>query len=602
MAKKLLIILLCLCMVFSCAACAGTTDTESSAPESSSQTESKTESSGSGEDEPAEPSYQFTPILNGNPDGMEWKQDTSPVEMSVYLGLGNSQVWDWGADPVSAEITARTGVSLEYMFDETGDGTQLQLWMAADDPLPDFLQWIGYGSTVFDNLKTGGYIYDLNELFEQYAPVSKETLLVGTETFCTDEEGRLWMLNHNAFGLDQPTEKVLVAWGSNVARGDILKELGLELGDELGTSEELLDMLAQVKENHPDVKYPITLQLGLHWPFYASFGGVCAENGMYYDRSDDQVYYWWQDEEAGKDALRFANRLYREGYVNKEWFTLDDDQQKAALLQGDIFLYTHVNTYDHSVINSELYENSNHEKWYTVVGPMVEEGKEYKYAMSFLPFTGGGICISTDTADPARAIRFLSWTCSEEGQMLIFCGIEGKDYEVVYDDSIDLNVPQYIGEAKAALDTADWQDTLGIGKWFWHSTMPGFWQFLTMYGQKISRDTDTSNPVALNASEGTYVYPKNYYRTDLVECCAMGVSITADSDAGLIQSKISEYISDYMINVYLADSDAAFENAYAELISKVDEFDPNHVLRDEMSRQALERKAKLEESGIVWAD
>ena len=82
----------------------------------------------------------------------------------------------------------------------------------------------------------------------------------------------------------------------------------------------------------------------------------------------------------------------------------------------------------------------------------------------------------------------------------------------------------------------------------------------------------------------------------------MGVSITADSDAGLIQSKISEYISDYMINVYLADSDAAFENAYAELISKVDEFDPNHVLRDEMSRQALERKAKLEESGIVWAD
>ena len=55
------------------------------------------------------------------------------------------------------------------------------------------------------------------------------------------------MLNHNAFGLDQPTEKVLVAWGSNVARGDILKELGLELGDELGTSEELLDMLAQVK-------------------------------------------------------------------------------------------------------------------------------------------------------------------------------------------------------------------------------------------------------------------------------------------------------------------------------------------------------------------
>ena len=137
---------------------------------------------------------------------------------------------------------------------------------------------------------------------------------------------------------------------------------------------------------------------------------------------------------------------------------------------------------------------------------------------------------------------------------------------------------------------------------FWHSTMPGFWQFLTMYGQKISRDIDTSNPVALNASEGTYVYPKNYYRTDLVECCAMGVNIPADSDAGLIQSKISEYISDYMINVYLADSDAAFENAYAELISKVDEFDPNHVLRDEMSRQALERKAKLEESGIVWAD
>ena len=602
MKKKLLMILLALSLCFSLVACAQTGTEDSSLPEETSQEkESQTDSQEEETPENTPPAYQYTPVLYGNPEGMEWKQDTSPINLSIYLAMPNSGEFNWGSDHITQTITERTGVTLEYLWDETGDNTQLQLWMAAGDPLPDYLQWISKNTTIFDNLKSGGYIYDLNELFDEYAPISKETLLGGTEAFCSDEDGALWLLDANAFGLDQPNEKILVGWGFTVGRGDILAEYDLSLGDELGTPEDLLAMLADVKTNHPDVKFPITVMLGQAFPFYASFGGVAADNGTYFDPDDNNVYYWWQDQEAGKDALRFINQLYREGYLNKEWFTFDAEQRSAALLAGDIFLYTHVNTYDHTPINAQLYENTNGEQWYSVVRPVVEEGVTFQYATSYLPSTGYGIAISTDTDDPARAIRFLSYTCSEEGQMLIFCGVEGVDYEVQLDEATGLNVPIFTGEAKEAISTNDWGGKLGIGKWFWHGSMPAYWQFLTMYGQMLSQDSDHATPVAANAATGGYIYPK-YGNTTLIESCSLGVNIAPDSDAGLIQTQIDEYINDYMLNIYLAESDDAFEAAYNELLSKVAEFDANGILAAEKSRQALERKALLEEAGIVWTN
>ncbi|MBE6885185.1 MAG: hypothetical protein E7487_11375 [Ruminococcaceae bacterium] len=607
MKKKLLMILLALSLCFSLVACAQTGTEDSSLPEESSQEEEnqtdsqEEETSGEETPENTPPAYQYTPVLYGNPEGMEWKQDTSPINLSIYFAMPNSGEFNWGSDHITQTITERTGVTLEYLWDETGDNTQLQLWMAAGDPLPDYLQGISRNTTIFDNLKSGGYIYDLNELFDEYAPISKDTLLGGTEDFCSDEDGSLWMYDTNAFGLDQPTQKILALWGWNVARGDLLAEHDLALGDSLGTPDELLEMLAAVKEDHPEVKFPITVELGLAFPFYQAFGGIPSDNGTYFDADDNNVYYWWQDQEAGKDALLFINKLYREGYLNKEWFTYTDEQKTSALLAGDIFLYTHVNTYNHTTINSQLYENSGGEQWYSVVRPMAEEGVNPVYATSYLPVTGGGICISTDTADPARAIRFLSYTCSEEGQMLIFCGVEGVDYEVQLDEATGLNVPIFIGEAKEAIGTGDWGGKLGIGKWFWHGSMPAYWQYLTMYAQMLSQDTDYATPVAENAAKGCYLYGENN-DTTLVESCALGVSIAPDSDAGLIQTQIDEYIQDYMLNVYLAESNDAFEAAYNELLSKIAEFDANGILAAEKSRQALERKALLEEAGIVWTN
>ena len=73
--------------------------------------------------------------------------------------------------------------------------------------------------------------------------------------------------------------------------------------------------------------------------------------------------------------------------------------------------------------------------------------------------SGYGVGITTNAKDPVRAIKFLDYLASEEGQVLTNWGIEGKQYNVVDGKRI---IPQDVNNKKIN-DAANFQKETGIG-------------------------------------------------------------------------------------------------------------------------------------------
>ncbi len=104
----------------------------------------------------------------------------------------------------------------------------------------------------------------------------------------------------------------------------------------------------------------------------------------------------------------------------------------------------------------------------------VTMSKEYTDT-SFWPagFDGGyGISISSKCKDPVRAIKFLDFLASEEGQILNNWGIEGKHYTV--ENGKRTLIPEV--QERANNDGAAFQKESGLGL---------YWNLMVHYGDGI---------------------------------------------------------------------------------------------------------------------
>lgn len=88
---------------------------------------------------------------------------------------------------------------------------------------------------------------------------------------------------------------------------------------------------------------------------------------------------------------------------------------------------------------------------------------------------GWGIGITTSCEDPVRAIQFLDWLASDEGQVLINWGIEGKHYVV---DNGTRTISDAIRDQKN-------QDPNS----FMHGTGIGLYHFSAQYGDGVKDAT-----------------------------------------------------------------------------------------------------------------
>jgi putative aldouronate transport system substrate-binding protein len=190
---------------------------------------------------------------------------------------------------------------------------------------------------------------------------------------------------------------------------------------------------------HPTIDGQPTLPIcipasGFGWLFSvgnaAGFVAGWPDDGEYYVNQDTlETTFKWVLPEM-KDYPRWLNRMYNEGLVDPEIFTMSNDEFLAKIAAGRV-LATALPRWYYATAMTSLRGDNKPERTFAPL-PIVANDRVDSRLMVDFGFGGGwGIMVTTACKDPARLVEFFDFLCSEEGQVLVNWGIEGENYDII---------------------------------------------------------------------------------------------------------------------------------------------------------------------------
>lgn len=173
---------------------------------------------------------------------------------------------------------------------------------------------------------------------------------------------------------------------------------------------------------------------------------------------------------GSKEALKFINKLYKEGAIDPEFITDNEDRVKEKFTKGVYgalsYYYWVLDQNNESDYHDPFVKNNPNGEW-VYTGPI--KGASDKPS-GFRPNSKRGwlkTAILKDSKHVEGAIRMFDWLMSTEGQMFVNYGVEGEHYEmkdgvvkptITTDKAKELGITQtYLAQRDA---TAHWSKEL----------------------------------------------------------------------------------------------------------------------------------------------
>ena len=488
-----------------------------------------------------------------DPEGLEWKEDTSPIELGYYANFSWFSL-DWN-DATAERVTAKTGVDLNFMKPVVDDGQKLNM-MIAGNQLPDILT-LDKNDAALKKMAEAGMLWSLDDLIDQYAPKMREILPKEilsnyqmadgkTYQFTTWIQGEAWQKAAREYdqivGTNQPVMTV---------RKDYYDEIGRP---EIKNMTEFIAAVKQMKENHPD-------KIG----FYPADGSMSADEfgksaklshygiqmGLSTDFSEkDGGIQWVVRDDKFKEPMKYLNEMYLEGILTKDPFIDTKDVGKAKIEQGDVISYCW------TISDGEKVPGDNPDTSYEILPPFETYGQIR---------TGAGwlaTVIPKTCKDPERAIRFLEYLASVEGHSDVSWGIEGDTYQDAVAgaqwhmvDGKPVLLEEYVKDKNA-----DWGGVAsrnGLGE-YWIACNELLWN-LPWWNDQDERMNK------FNEQFGKYVE----FRPELdIQ------DPSPESEEGIIRQKAFSLLQQYSVKMIFTED---FESVYQEFIQKIDELGMNKV-------------------------
>ena len=487
------------------------------------------------------------------PEDLEWKEDTSPIELGYYANFSWFSL-DWN-DATAERVTAKTGVDLNFMKPVVDDGQKLNM-MIAGNQLPDILT-LDKNDAALKKMAEAGMLWSLDDLIDQYAPKMREILPKEilsnyqmadgkTYQFTTWIQGEAWQKAAREYdqivGTNQPVMTV---------RKDYYDEIGRP---EIKNMTEFIAAVKQMKENHPD-------KIG----FYPADGSMSADEfgksaklshygiqmGLSTDFSEkDGGIQWVVRDDKFKEPMKYLNEMYLEGILTKDPFIDTKDVGKAKIEQGDVISYCW------TISDGEKVPGDNPDTSYEILPPFETYGQIR---------TGAGwlaTVIPKTCKDPERAIRFLEYLASVEGHSDVSWGIEGDTYQDAVAgaqwhmvDGKPVLLEEYVKDKNA-----DWGGVAsrnGLGE-YWIACNELLWN-LPWWNDQDERMNK------FNEQFGKYVE----FRPELdIQ------DPSPESEEGIIRQKAFSLLQQYSVKMIFTED---FESVYQEFIQKIDELGMNKV-------------------------
>jgi putative aldouronate transport system substrate-binding protein len=479
-----------------------------------------------------------------NPKNYEegWKSDTSKVTFDWYINYP----WfttKWGNNSTSNYVTSKTGVSINFIA-PSGNGTEKLNAMIDRGKLPDFIT-INAWDDEYRTIIKEKLALPLDKLAEKYDAyffkVSDKQKLDwyrenGGDVYCYPNYS-LPIKDTKEYKEENPSNQTFLV------RKDIYEAIGKP---DMRTPEGFLKALEKAKEKFPTVNNQPLIPLGLDE--FSDTGNLSLDSilpdflsvpfekeGKMYDRITDAEYIRWLK------TLRKANEL---GLLSKDIFGDKRDQMGEKIAKGRYFAMLYQRT-DMVEQQLELYNTDKDMIYIPVDGPANTKLQEPKLPSDSI--SGWTITfISKDCKKPDRAIKFLSYLISEEGNKDLYLGEKGVLWDEVNGKE------QFKPEAIELLnnDRKSFYDKYGAEKTYWmlmDTNLIKKWEAPEPEPLKLLKDWTKGKTYNFSVYDQTAPY--------------------GDTEEGIAYSKINSKWQNTLKNLLLANSDSEFDKIFNEFLN-----------------------------------
>jgi putative aldouronate transport system substrate-binding protein len=472
-----------------------------------------------------------------------WKANAAkPIKFDWYINFS----WfarHWGDSQVSKYITQKTGVDINFVVPAGNEAEKLNA-MIAGDALPDIIT-LGWYEGQVPLLIDSGLVEPLDELAKKYDPYFLKVANPDKLGWYKQKNGHVYGYP-NASYTPSDYKKYAGKLTSNetfLVRKDIYEALGKP---DMSTPDGFLAALRAAKAKYPTVNGQPLLPFGTNefsdignnmlQAYLQHFLAISPEkDGKFYDPAlglDNPDYVRW---------LKTLRKAHEDGLIATDVFVDKRSQIEEKAAQGRYFAMLYQN-WDMQAAQNALYARDPNSIYIAVNGPKNAKGDKPTLA-------GGGIAgwtitlISKNCKDKARAMQFLTYLISEEGQMDTNFGILNKTY------TMNNGVPALTPEVKK-LDSTDKnkQETdVGVQYTYW-MLMDTAWQ--QQWGAEYA-------PSLGQPQLWTRPYVKSFAVYD-------GLTLPVGSDEALIYEEIQRQWGKVLPLLIRAGSDAEFDKIWSD--------------------------------------
>jgi putative aldouronate transport system substrate-binding protein len=514
------------------------------------------------------------------------EMDKTPVTLTFFTkDLTEDILFD---DDVAKKITELTGVTLKITHPVAGDEQAIPLMIASGD-YPDMI--FAKGDT--GKLVDAGAVIKLDDYIEKKGNNLKA--LYG------DQIKRL------RYSTEDPSTYTVGSYGVHTEVFDpdgnmklqhaVLKELGYP---QIKTLQDYEKAIKDYKAKYPEINGKKTIGMTLmasDWRWLTTcgdvagqVGGIAGDGQFKVDDETQKAVYKFQLPEV-KEYFKWLNHMNAEGLLDPESFTQKEDVYRAKLAQGNVLGITDAK-WDYDQATKTLVGAGMDERTFSPLSVTLND-KIKDQALRDYGYSGGfGITISSTSKNKDRAFQFLDWMASDEAQVLVNWGIEGKHYKVENGKRVLLPEVQ-----QARNSDKDFKKKTGIG------------QYIYPFPQRGDGVMDpTGNPYSMNTLD---IYISNYNKGEKETLAGYGkksfmelfppakefkqskhgqawqFNVPSDSDVAIIQKKADDYTQKAITQAILGTPEN-FEAAWDKIQADLKAMDIDK-LNDGMSKLTAEK-------------
>lgn len=315
----------------------------------------------------------------------------------------------------------KVGINVEFVpvgrWDEV---TKMQAMMASGTS-PDITLTYTYAYAE-QYFKQGG-VWDLSEFVDGDDQAKNMKSYIGTDVL------NIARSTDNAlYGV--VAKRATTAKSNLFLRKDWMDKLNLQTPT---TPDELYNVIYKMRYNNPDARdSTIGAIVWNAWNTKLAFSKLAGnEKEMAVAYGDDAVADYYDP--GNREYYRFMNKLYNDGLLNQEYYTMTEDNFKSYVVTGDVGFFESSVNYAVDVMRGSLLKTLQENvpnADIVSIPPLknVNDGKQY--SASYAPGGLIAFCPLTASADKVEAcLTYLDWMCTKEGGFTLYHGIEGEHFD-----------------------------------------------------------------------------------------------------------------------------------------------------------------------------